>query len=72
MEKRPSIKGRVFGPALEDVQKLLADGQLTAKELGRWLKPEAPSDSGPGQGAIVTLAQRTAPSTPSATVTRSS
>ena len=40
MEKRPSIKGRVFGPALEDVQKLLADGQLTAKELGRWLKPD--------------------------------
>jgi hypothetical protein len=39
MEKAPSIKGRVFGPALEDVEKLLSDGALARSELGRWLQP---------------------------------
>lgn len=39
MEKRPSIKGRVFGPALEDVEKCLADGRIGRHELGRWLQP---------------------------------
>jgi hypothetical protein len=39
MDKGPSIKGRVFGPALEDVQKLVSDGKLKQPELGRWLHP---------------------------------
>jgi len=39
VEKRPSIKGRVFGPALEDVEKCLADGRIGRHELGRWLQP---------------------------------
>jgi hypothetical protein len=39
MEKGPSIKGRVFGPALEDVQKLVSEGKLAQREIGRWLGP---------------------------------
>lgn len=39
MTQPPSIKGRIFGPAVEDVNKLLARGDLAAEELGRWLEP---------------------------------
>jgi len=35
----PSIKGSVFVSLVEDVQKLLASGQLKRDELSRWLKP---------------------------------
>jgi hypothetical protein len=39
MHKGPAIKGRVFGPALEDVQKLVSDGRISPRELERWLQP---------------------------------
>jgi hypothetical protein len=37
MTARPSVKGRIFAPAVEDVQKLLANGTLRRGELTRWL-----------------------------------
>jgi hypothetical protein len=36
---RPSIKGRIFGPAVEDAAKLLAEGAVSAEKLPRWLEP---------------------------------
>jgi hypothetical protein len=39
MSAPPSIKGRIFGPAVEDVQKLLDQGELRRDELARWLQP---------------------------------
>jgi hypothetical protein len=36
----PSIKGRVFGVAVEDVNKLLASAELSRDDLARWLRPE--------------------------------
>ena len=35
----PSIKGSVFVNLVEDIQKLLAGGQLDRAQLSRWLKP---------------------------------
>jgi len=35
----PSIRGRVFATALEDVQKLVASRALAERELVRWLQP---------------------------------
>ena len=39
MSTPPSIKGRIFATAHEDLHKLLALGALTRSELTRWLKP---------------------------------
>jgi hypothetical protein len=39
MAQPPSIKGRIFATAIEDLTKLLAAGELRREELGRWLKP---------------------------------
>jgi hypothetical protein len=36
----PSIKGRIFGVAVEDANKLLASGELVRAELPRWLQPD--------------------------------
>src|SRR5262249_4976127 len=35
----PSIKGRIFATAHEDLHKLIAQGVLARAELARWLKP---------------------------------
>ena len=37
---RPSIKGSVFAAVVEDVRKLLARGELTRAEAGRWAEPD--------------------------------
>jgi hypothetical protein len=39
MSDRPSIKGSVFTAVVEDVNKLVADGRVSAAELDRWLEP---------------------------------
>jgi hypothetical protein len=39
MAQPPSIKGRIFGTAVEDLKKLLAAGELRRDELARWLEP---------------------------------
>ena len=40
MATPPSIKGRIFGVAVEDVNKLLASGELARTDLARWLRPD--------------------------------
>jgi hypothetical protein len=40
MGQSPCVKGTVFGGAVEQVKKLLADGTLSREEAGRWLRPE--------------------------------
>ena len=39
MARVPSIKGSVFGGVVEAVQKLLAEGELSREQAGRWLEP---------------------------------
>ena len=39
MSDSPSIKGSVFGAAVEDVNKLISGGGLTRAEARRWLEP---------------------------------
>jgi hypothetical protein len=36
----PSIKGRIFGVAVEDVNKLLAQAEVARADLPRWLQPD--------------------------------
>jgi hypothetical protein len=40
MSSTPSIKGSVFANVVEDVKKLLANGDLKKTELARWLREE--------------------------------
>jgi len=40
MPTLPSIKGSIFGRAVEDVLKLVSAGTLSRSELQRWLRPE--------------------------------
>src|SRR5687767_8601395 len=40
MATPPSIKGRIFGVAIEDVNKLLAAGEISPADLSRWLRAE--------------------------------
>jgi len=43
MATKPSIRGRIFAPAVEDVRKLLSSGALHERELVRWLQaPDLP------------------------------
>jgi hypothetical protein len=40
MPTPPSIKGRIFAPAVEDLQKLVADDAVDRAGLARWLRPQ--------------------------------
>jgi hypothetical protein len=37
--KVPSVKGSVFGGVVEEFRKLLAGGEVTREQAGRWLRP---------------------------------
>jgi hypothetical protein len=39
MAQPPSIKGRIFATAVEDLTKLVSSGELRREELTRWLEP---------------------------------
>ncbi|HVP31584.1 MAG TPA: hypothetical protein VMW35_20740 [Myxococcota bacterium] len=36
---KPSIRGRIFAPAMEDLRKLVAHGVVSREDLKRWLGP---------------------------------
>lgn len=38
-QRGPSVKGSVMGGAVEQVKKLIAEGELSREEAGRWLRP---------------------------------